>query len=130
MNDDPSWNDPGRPPSWAGTAESPAKGVERYVLRLYVCGMTTRSQSAIQALRRVCERHLANSYEFEVINLSEHPELAQREQIIASPTLVKERPLPQSRMIGDMSREERVIAGLGIRPLPADPDPESGPACP
>ena len=117
------------PAPWSSGAESARKASEHYVIRLYVSGMTSRSQSAIRALRRVCERHLADHYEFEVINLSEHPELAQREQIIASPTLVKERPLPQSRLVGDMSREDRVIAGLGIRPRRADSDPDSDDAC-
>src|SRR5262245_37967928 len=88
---------------------------ERYVLRLYVTGLTPRSTRAIVTLRAVCERHLAGRYDLEIVDLYQQPELAQAEQIIAAPTLVKELPLPLRRLIGDLSNEERVLVGLELR---------------
>jgi circadian clock protein KaiB len=88
---------------------------ERYVLRLYVTGLTPRSTQAIATLRAVCEEHLAGRYDLAIIDLYQQPELAQDEQIIAAPTLVKELPLPLRRLIGDLSNEERILVGLELR---------------
>jgi circadian clock protein KaiB len=88
---------------------------ERYVLRLYVTGLTPRSSQAIATLRTVCERHLAGRYDLEIIDLYHQPEVAQSEQILAAPTLVKERPLPPRRLVGDLGDEKRVLAGLNIQ---------------
>src|SRR5262245_33857538 len=79
---------------------------ERYVLRLYVTGLTPRSTQAIATLRAVCEEHLAGRYDLEIIDLYQQPERAQDGQIIAAPTLVKELPLPLHRLIGDLSNKE------------------------
>ncbi|HEY7156427.1 MAG TPA: circadian clock KaiB family protein [Gemmataceae bacterium] len=87
---------------------------ERYVLRLYVTGLTPRSTQAIVTLRAVCERHLAGRYDLEIIDLYQQPERAQGEQIVAAPTLVKELPLPVHRLIGDLSNEDRVLVGLAL----------------
>lgn len=91
---------------------------EPYVLRLFVTGMTLRSTRAIENVRRICEEYLAGRYDLEVIDLYQQPALATGEQIIAAPTLVKKRPLPLRRVIGDMSSTERVLAGLDLRPSP------------
>ncbi len=92
-----------------------ASSAERYVLRLYVTGMTPRSQRAIENLRQACEEHLKGRYELEVIDIFQHPSLAEGEQIIAAPTLVKSLPLPLRRLVGDLSDRERVLLGLDLR---------------
>ncbi len=86
-----------------------------YVLRLYVAGNTPRSARAILNIRRICEEHLAGRYELEVVDIYQQPTLAEGEQIIAAPTLVKKLPLPLRRFIGDMSVTERILVGLDLR---------------
>lgn len=88
---------------------------DRYVLRLYVTGMTPRSTEAFAAIKAICDEHLAGHYELEVIDIYQHPELAQDEQIIAAPTLVKKLPLPLRRFIGNLADQERVLLGLDVR---------------
>lgn len=87
---------------------------ECYVLRLYVTGLTPRSTEAIATLRAVCEEHLPGRYDLEVIDLYEHPEVAQDERIIAAPTLVKELPLPERRLVGNLADVERILVGLNL----------------
>jgi circadian clock protein KaiB len=93
-------------------ARTPDAG--RYVLRLYVTGMTPRSARAINNLRGICDEYLEGRYELEVIDIYQQPVLTKGEQIIASPTLVKKLPLPMRRIIGDMSNRERVLLGLDL----------------
>lgn len=88
----------------------------RYVLRLYVAGMTPRSTRAIENLRTICEEHLHGRYDLEVIDVYQQPMLAKGEQIVAAPTLIKKLPLPLRRVIGDMSSTERVLLGLDLQP--------------
>ena len=95
------------------TAQVPA-GSERYVLRLYVTGSTTRSARAVENTRRICDRHLGGRHDLEVVDLYEHPEAAAAENVFASPTLVKLRPAPLRRIIGDLSDSQRVMASLGL----------------
>ncbi|HEX4945691.1 MAG TPA: circadian clock KaiB family protein [Blastocatellia bacterium] len=87
----------------------------RYVLRLYVTGTTPVSARAIVNIRKICEEHLQGRYELEVIDISQHPALAEGEQIIAVPTLVKKLPLPLRRFIGDLSQLEHLLLGLDLR---------------
>jgi len=89
-----------------------------YTLRLYVIGTSPQSIRAISNIKNICEEHLQGRYELEVIDLYQQPQLAQGEQIIASPTLIKKLPLPLRRVIGDMSNEERVLVGLDLRSRP------------
>jgi len=88
----------------------------QYVLRLYVTGMTPRSIRAVQNVRAICEEHLQGHYDLEVIDIYQQPALAEGEQIIATPTLIKKLPLPLRKVIGDMSSTERVLLGLDLRP--------------
>lgn len=85
------------------------------ILRLYVAGQTPKSQLAISNIKSICEEHLHGKYQLEVIDLYQQPQLAQGEQIIALPTLIRKIPLPLRRIIGDMSNTERVLVGLDIR---------------
>lgn len=87
----------------------------RYVLRLYVTGTTLHSTRAIVNIRKICEEHLPGRYDLEVIDISQHPTLAEGEQIIAAPTLIKKLPLPLRRFIGDMSKTDRILLGLDLR---------------
>jgi circadian clock protein KaiB len=89
---------------------------EKYVLRLYVAGLTPRSQAAIRNIKKICEEHLNGRYDLEVIDVYQKPVLAKGEQIIAAPTLIKKLPLPLRRFIGDLSDSERVLLGLDLRP--------------
>jgi circadian clock protein KaiB len=86
-----------------------------YVLRLYITGSTPRSARAISNIRKICEEHLEGRYDLEVVDISQHPMLAEGEQIIATPTLIKKLPLPLRRFIGDMSQSERIVLGLDLR---------------
>ncbi len=90
-------------------------GVDRYVLRLFVSGMTPRSTRAVQNVRAICEAHLQGRYDLEVIDIYQQPTLARGEQIIAAPTLVKKSPAPLRYIIGDLSGTERVLRGLDLR---------------
>lgn len=93
------------------------KDRNKYILRLYITGTTSRSVLAISNLKKICEEYLEGQYELEVIDLYKNPLLAKEEQIIAAPTLIKKLPLPFRRIIGDMSNEEKVLAGLDLRKL-------------
>ena len=94
---------------------------EKYVLRLFITGMTPRSTEAFGTIKALCEEHLQGRYELEVIDIYEHPELAKDEQIVAVPTLVKKLPLPLRRLIGNLSAEERVLLGLNLRRMTEPP---------
>jgi len=89
---------------------------EKYVLRLYVTGMTPKSTRAVANVRELCKKHLAGRYELEVIDIYQQPKLAKGEQIIAAPTLIKKLPLPLRRLIGDMSDTERFLVGIDLKP--------------
>lgn len=89
---------------------------ERYILRLYVTGMTQKSMAAIDNVKKICDEYLTGRYELEVIDIYQQPELAKTEQLIAAPTLIKKLPLPLRKFIGDMSNEDRILVGLDIVP--------------
>jgi len=84
-------------------------------LRLYVAGETTRSAAALSNLQAICEQHLAGKYTIEVIDLLKNPHLASGDQILAIPTLVRKLPPPVKKIIGDLSKTERVLVGLDLR---------------
>jgi circadian clock protein KaiB len=87
---------------------------EAFVLRLYVTGTTARSMRAVENIKRVCEEHLADRYDLEIVDVYQQPDLAAREQLFAAPTLVKKLPLPLRRLVGDLSNRQRVLAGLDL----------------
>lgn len=86
-------------------------------LRLYVAGQTPKCLTAFANLKRLCEAHLAGAYRIEVIDLLKQPQLAQGDQILAIPTLVRKLPEPMKKIIGDLSNTERVLIGLDLRPV-------------
>jgi len=86
----------------------------QYDLRLYVAGATPKSLAAIANLRSICETHLTGRFSVEIIDLVQTPELASADQILALPTLVRRLPEPLRRIIGDLSKTDRVLVGLDI----------------
>ena len=87
----------------------------RYVLRLYVVGMTPKSTRAITNIKAICEEYLRGRYELEVIDVYQQPRVAHGEQILAVPALVKQLPLPLRTLVGDLSNTERVLLGVDLR---------------
>ncbi len=83
--------------------------------QLFIAGQTSRSLIAITNLKQICDEHLKDSYEIEVIDLLLKPHLAALHQIVAIPTLVRETPRPTKKIIGDLSRREQVLSRLDIR---------------
>jgi circadian clock protein KaiB len=90
--------------------------VADYLLKLYVTGRTPRSEKAIANLRRICDEELHGQYEMQIIDVLEHPQLAEDEKILATPTLIKRLPPPLRRVIGDLSDTEKVLLGLDVWP--------------
>jgi len=86
----------------------------KYVLRLYIAGMTPNSTAAVARVKAVCEEYLPDRYDLHVIDIYQQPELTSRAQIIAVPTLVKELPSPLRKLIGDLSDKKRILIGLDL----------------
>jgi circadian clock protein KaiB len=84
------------------------------VLTLFVSGASPNSVRAINNLQRILEEHITEKYKLNIIDVRQDKEVAQKEQIIALPLLVKKFPQPERRLIGDMSDTEKVLKGLGI----------------
>jgi circadian clock protein KaiB len=86
---------------------------KKYVLDLYIAGMTPRSMAAVHNLRDICEKNLADRCQLKIIDIYQDPSTAKEHQIVAVPTLIKRLPLPQRRFIGDMSKTDRILSQLG-----------------
>jgi len=95
--------------------------VAKYLLKLYVAGSNSRATTAIANLRRICDEELRGVYALEIIDVLEHPEMAERDRILATPTLVKQLPPPIRRVIGDLSDKEKVLLGLEVQSVPGVP---------
>lgn len=87
---------------------------KKYLLKLFVTGQTARAELAIENLRRICEEEFQNEYELVVIDISQQPQLAEDDKILATPTVIKELPPPIRRIIGDLSDNEKVLLGLDL----------------
>jgi circadian clock protein KaiB len=94
---------------------------DTWALRLYVAGQTPKCMTAFANLKKICEDHLAGKYHIEIIDLLKDPKLAQGDQILAIPTLVRKLPEPVRKIIGDLSNTERVLVGLDLRPVQPGP---------
>ena len=99
------------------SAKAPAKkSVENsWNMRLYVAGQTPKSLAAFSNLKQLCDQYLTGRYQIEVVDLLKQPQLAQNDQIVALPTLVRKLPEPIKRVIGDLSNLERVMIGLDLQ---------------
>jgi len=85
-----------------------------YVFRLYVTGASPNSLRAIANTRELCEEHFNDNYELEIIDVHQQPSVARQENIIALPLLIKKHPLPEKRLIGDMSDMGRILKSIGV----------------
>lgn len=91
-----------------------SEGEEIYYLSLFITGMTPNSLSAVDNIKAICEKYLKSRYELEIIDIYQQPDLALTEDLIAVPVLIKRFPLPESRMIGDLSNIDEVLCGLSL----------------
>jgi circadian clock protein KaiB len=89
--------------------------LSKYLLTLYVTGTSPRTRIAIDNLNRICKTELDGQYELEIVDVLEHPQRAEDEKILATPTLIKQLPPPLRRVIGDLSDKEKVLLGLEVR---------------
>ena len=87
---------------------------KKLILKLYVSGMSARSMEAIENIRKLCNKYLHNMYDLEIIDIYKKPELATQQQIVFSPSLVRDFPLPKKILVGTLSDTEKVINALGI----------------
>lgn len=94
--------------------------MNKYRLKLYLTGHTSRSQQAIDNLRALLENEFADQYYLAVIDILENPQLAEDEKILATPTLVRELPAPVRRVIGDLSDRYQILVGLDLEPVADD----------
>jgi circadian clock protein KaiB len=108
-------------PAISRTAEPTTAMPLNWDLRLYVAGPTPNSVAAFRNLEQICEEHLGGRYHIEVIDLVKNPKLAQGDQILAVPTLVRQLPSPIRKIIGNLSNTERVLVGLDLRAHDANP---------
>ncbi|HEY2726025.1 MAG TPA: circadian clock KaiB family protein [Parafilimonas sp.] len=86
----------------------------KLVLQLYVSGMSPKSMKAIENIKRLCDEHLKDAFELEIIDIYKNPEVASQQQIVFSPSLIKNLPLPKKTLVGNFSDTEKVIKALGI----------------
>lgn len=103
----------------AATQARPRGAAERYVLKLYVTGATAGSLRAIANIKTVCEQYLKGRYKLEVVDIYRKPGLLRQDQIVAVPTLIKLLPVPLRLLVGDLSRTEQVLQGLGLVARPS-----------
>jgi circadian clock protein KaiB len=87
---------------------------KKYILRLYVAGLSPRSQKAIESIKKVCDKYLRSRYELTVQDIYQNPIIAKNSQILAAPTLIKMVPLPLRRFVGDMSNIDKLVVGLDL----------------
>ena len=86
----------------------------KYVLRLFVAGATARSRQAVLRVRQLCEAELKDNCKLEVIDIYQQPKLARENQIVATPTLIKEFPRPVRRFIGNLLNTAGLFAELDL----------------
>jgi circadian clock protein KaiB len=90
------------------------KDQDTYILRLFITGASPNSARAVANIRQICETYLQGKYALEIVDVYQQREIAEKEQLIALPLLIKKQPLPVRRLIGDLSDKEKVLKELGI----------------
>lgn len=106
------------------TTKTARESERRFVLKLFVCGMSPRTESAVANLRNLCEHELQGDCDLEVIDVLEQPDLAEESRVLATPTLIKLLPLPIRRIIGDLSDQEKLLVSLEVGRPAAPSNPE------
>jgi circadian clock protein KaiB len=86
-----------------------------YVLQLFIAGMNPKSMNAVRSINAFCEKHLPGRYEIEVVDIYQHPEKAREENLVVAPTLIKQLPPPLMKFIGDLSSEDVLLKGIGLK---------------
>ncbi|WP_201982981.1 circadian clock KaiB family protein [Hymenobacter rubidus] len=94
--------------------ELPVPAEPEYVLHLFITGATPNSTRAVRNIKDICEQYLKGRYELTIVDIYQQPELAQQEDLIGVPTLIKLRPGLVRRLVGDLSDHERVLKALGL----------------
>jgi circadian clock protein KaiB len=89
---------------------------QKYILRLYVAGVSPQSERAIRSVKEICEQRLKGRYDLEIVDIYQHPESLRNSDVVAVPTLIKSLPTPLRRLIGDMTNKEKLVVGLDLRP--------------
>jgi circadian clock protein KaiB len=92
-----------------------SKKEDKYVLRLYVAGMGSKSTQAIDNIKRILEEYMPGKYQLDIIDIYQYPIFAKDGQIVAAPTLIKELPPPLRKLIGSMADTERVLVGMDLK---------------
>lgn len=87
---------------------------DRFILQLYVSGMSPRSMEAIENIKRICKEYIKNMFDLEIIDIYKNPEVATKEQIVFSPSLIRRSPLPRKILVGNFSDRKKVLRILGI----------------
>jgi circadian clock protein KaiB len=87
---------------------------EKFVLTLYVAGMTRKSMEAIENIKFLCDEHLKDSFELEIIDIYKNPKIAEEQHIVFSPSLLKKLPLPKKTLVGTLSDTKKVLKALGL----------------
>lgn len=87
---------------------------DKLILQLYVSGMSQKSMEAIENIKRLCNEHLKDSFDLEIIDIYKHPEVASEQHIVFSPSLIKQLPLPKRTLIGNLDDTDKVVKALGI----------------
>jgi circadian clock protein KaiB len=90
------------------------KRPDTYIFRLFITGASPNSARAVANIRQICETYLKGNYALEIVDVYQQQELAEKEQLIALPLLIKQQPLPVRRLIGDLSDKQKVLVQLGI----------------
>jgi circadian clock protein KaiB len=96
---------------------------EPYALTLFVSGASDASASAVANVRRICDEHLSGRYQLSIVDLNQEPNLAAAHQVLATPTLIKDRPLPTCILVGDMSDHMRILLALDVADVAAAASP-------
>ncbi len=89
--------------------------MSKFKLRLFITGRTPKSERTISNLNDICNNELKGSYELEIIDVLENPDLAEEKKILVTPTLIKDLPPPLKRVIGDLTDTEKVLIGLDLK---------------
>lgn len=97
-----------------------------YRLQLFIAGRTARSQRALDNLNEIMETTFPGRFELEVIDVLEHPQLAEEKKILATPDVIRELPPPIRQVIGDLSDREQVLLGLDLQRLEGSQPKDEG----
>lgn len=97
-----------------GNIKGKPPAAENYVFQLYIVGNSINSVRAIKNITSICETYLKNRFALEIIDIAENPSMANTEDIIAVPLLIRTFPPPKEKIIGDLSDTQNILDALNI----------------